>query len=137
MSVNSSICTVILGNIAVDEEESNDKHLFLHKNNLGSATLRKDADDISNSIIVKSKPLLQSLRQHNIKKVDILKIDIEGFEAKALLPFFRDADKGLFPKFIIIENNQHLWHKNLIEKLKEFGYKIIHQKGANFLLGNT
>ena len=42
----------------------------------------------------------------------MLKIDVEGMKKKSL-PFLKDENKKLFPKTIIIEQNNDLWDGSL------------------------
>ncbi len=51
-------------------------------------------------------PLLAILTETGVTKVDALKIDIEGYEDKALPPFLDSALDALLPKCIVIERFQ-------------------------------
>jgi len=66
---------------------------------LGSATVAP-----SETARIAMSPLLDHVREAGLSGIDILKIDIEGYEDRALLPFFRDAPAHLFPRLIIIEH---------------------------------
>jgi FkbM family methyltransferase len=48
-------------------------------------------------------PLLETLLHHNSREIGGLKLDIEGFEFRVLKQFFSDADRSLYPRFIITE----------------------------------
>ncbi|MGB5864045.1 MAG: FkbM family methyltransferase [Sulfitobacter sp.] len=48
-------------------------------------------------------PLLRILAENGVKSVDSLKIDIEGHEDVAMVPFLRDASESLLPSRIVIE----------------------------------
>ncbi len=68
--------------------------------------------------------LLDTLNKYGIEKIDILKIDIEGFEDRALAPFLNHAPQELLPKHVLIEiAHQHLWEADLMAKLNELGYR--------------
>ena len=54
-------------------------------------------------IVVSVRPLWEILRERNIGRVDVLKIDVEGNEAEILLPFFSQAPQSLWPKSVICE----------------------------------
>ena len=60
-------------------------------------TVESDAGD------VEMKPLAQILAEQNVQRVDALKIDIEGFEDKALAPWLFSAERSQLPKRIVIE----------------------------------
>ena len=52
-----------------------------------------------------------------------MKIDIEGFEDKALFPYFKTLDKKLYPRLILMEDSsQKDWDKNILEWLLNNGY---------------
>ena len=48
-----------------------------------------------------------------------MKIDIEGHEDKALLPFFEEVNKDLYPEIILIEHTSNEnWSLDIISYLK-------------------
>ena len=57
-----------------------------------------------------------------------MKLDIEGFEHKVLSHFIKNANKTLFPKFIITEflgDESKYSTGNQISLLKDYGYQDI------------
>ncbi|MFM7083778.1 MAG: methyltransferase, partial [Hyphomicrobium sp.] len=60
-----------------------------------------------------------------LNNIDLIKIDIEGYEDKALIPFFKEAPRKLYPKAIIIENNEKDWETDVISYACSLGYKKI------------
>ena len=88
-----------------------------------------------NSIKIKVKTLLEIIEVNKISHITCLKIDIEGYEDKCLLPFFNNASKKLYPDNIIIEAALgNLWSVNIIDYLKSIGYKIFYSSAANMIL---
>jgi len=86
----------------------------------------------NNSIKIKMKTLLEIIEVNKISHITNLKIDIEGYEDKALLPFFKDASKELYPKNIIIEHSVNgMW---IVNYLRTIGYKIFYINKANAIL---
>lgn len=86
-------------------------------------------------IEVRVDRLLDVLRAHEIDRIDLLKIDVEGYEDRALIPFFDEADKGLFPKAIIIEHTSDRdWQGDLWGKLKAVGYQEVFRTRGNMVL---
>ena len=80
-------------------------------------------------------PLTDVLMERGIERVDLLKIDIEGFEDRALAPFFDTAGDGLLPKVILIEvAHQHLWERDLMGILENKGYREAFKTQENRLL---
>jgi FkbM family methyltransferase len=70
---------------------------------LMSAAGGEDADPGAGSITVPGRPLADILGEAGFRRVDVLKIDIEGAERPALDAFFETAPSGLWPKVIIVE----------------------------------
>ena len=84
----------------------NEEELYLHLNlsgNLGGSTFREGIIINGDKIKVKVAPLLKIINEFNIEKIDILKLDIEGFEPRVLSKFFSQAPKHLYPKYIVLE----------------------------------
>lgn len=69
-------------------------------------------------------PLLSLLIDHDIHHIDALKIDIEGYEDRALIPFFNSAPESLWPKRILIEINTELWGIDCISHLESLNYRV-------------
>ena len=84
---------------------------------------------------IQCKKLISILNEENIKFITNLKIDIEGYEDRALIPFFKNRNKNLFPKNIILEHSsKNQWKINLISYLNKIGYKEIFKNNANLIL---
>jgi len=111
---------ISLENCAVGE---NSKNTFLNLNEgYGNARIIDKNGDKSIKIIM--KPLLKILEKNNIEFITCLKIDIEGYEDRALIPFFKSAPKALYPKHIVLEHtSQDEWeNKDLIKYIINLGY---------------
>ena len=78
--------------------------------------------------------LLEALRQERIVSIDALKIDVEGAEDAILVPFFRDAEKTLWPKMIVIEDGHALWRSDLFSILSQCGYIPVTRTRLNVIL---
>ena len=80
--------------------------------------------------------LLDLLKKHEIEYITNLKIDIEGYEDKALKPFFDSAPNKLYPKNIVIEyTSQNEWEdRDFINYLLNKGYKQIMRTRGNLCL---
>lgn len=87
------------------------------------------------SVSVQVIPLIELLKDHGIVWIDVLKIDIEGFEDRALAPFFDVAPDALLPKHILLETaHQNLWERDLLNMLEARGYKTRFSTKENLLL---
>lgn len=105
--------------------------LTLDDTNLGGSSIV--AERSSKKISVSAYPLTAILAKHNISKIDALKIDIEGAEDQALIPFFTAAPKTLFPKLLILENSSRQWKQDLPAALKAAGYAMVKETRMNFV----
>ena len=106
------------------------KEMYLNKsygpaNNLISNTF------VKNSIKIKTKTLLEIIEVNKIFHITTLKIDIEGYEYKVLSQFFKNANKKLYPKNIVIE---YFLNGSILDYLKSFGYKISFINKVNSIL---
>lgn len=80
-------------------------------------------------------PLVEILRDRRIAAIDLLKIDIEGYEDRALAPFLSTAEESLLPRHILIETvHRRLWETDLDEILARRGYKERFATAENRLL---
>ncbi len=83
---------------------------------------------------VQMRPLLDILNDRNITAIDGLKIDIEGHEDQALVPFFASAPESLFPKRIVIETLKGGEdYPGCAKAFKEHGYKLVSRTKNNSL----
>ncbi len=104
--------------------------------NIGGASMLREASGDKVAIKVPVRPLADVLFEAGVGSVDLLKIDIEGFEDRALAGFFDDqACRALFPKAILIETvHRHLWEHDMIERLLMCGYRECGATDENILL---
>jgi FkbM family methyltransferase len=80
-------------------------------------------------------PLKDLLREGGVTRIDLLKIDIEGFEDQALVPFLETAEDDLLPGEILIEvAHQALWQRDLTMMLERRGYAEVFRTPENRLL---
>jgi len=76
------------------------------------------------SVDVPVLPLVAVLEERGITRIDLLKIDIEGFEDRALAPFLRTAQAALLPTHILMEmEHRALWQDDLASLLDDLGYR--------------
>lgn len=103
-----------------DREGSFD--LTLDDSNLGGSSLVEERS--SRKINVSCHKLLTLVQKHQLSEIDALKIDIEGAEDKALVPFFAEAPQSLYPKLLIVENSPEVWKQDLPAALRKAGYTL-------------
>jgi len=101
---------------------------------LGSVSMHQK-NNKSESIQIKTDSLLNIINENKIKKIDAIKIDIEGMEDQALIPFFKEAPKEFNPKCIVLEHNHsELWKEDLLNFLRKNNYNVIYQNKSNSML---
>ena len=93
--------------------------------NIGHTSMLKEGTSNAKvSVDVPVVPLVDMLTEKGIDNIDLLKIDIEGFEDRALAPFFDAASDELLPRHILIETaHQHLWERDVLGILRTRGYE--------------
>ncbi len=108
----------------------------------GEFELRLDAGNLGGSSIsinhqsggtvrVRCRPLLTVLTELGIGAIDALKIDIEGAEDRALIPFLATAPDALLPRCIVIENSEKLWSQDLTGAILGKGYAVAKRTRMN------
>lgn len=97
--------------------------LNLDETNLGGNSIVYHQGS-SHKVQVQSRLLLSVLSEAGIENIDILKIDIEGAEDLALMPFLDKAEEPLLPKYIIIEDTEHQWQSDLESAIRMRGYEV-------------
>jgi FkbM family methyltransferase len=80
------------------------------------------------------RPLLALVSEAGLDRIDALKIDIEGFEDQALVPFFESAPEALWPRLMIIERSEKDWGSDLLGMLKQNGYSDVFASKRNYVL---
>ncbi|MEM7618489.1 MAG: FkbM family methyltransferase, partial [Pseudomonadota bacterium] len=107
--------------------------LTISDEDLGSSSAC-NPDVNGKQIKIEVQILQDLLSQNGITKLDAMKIDVEGMEDKILFPFFENAPSSLHPSLIIIEENDNLWERNILQWLLENGYKTASQTKGNYIL---
>jgi FkbM family methyltransferase len=110
--------------------------LFVDRGNAGETSMRRVRSDTHSAsmIEVQARPLAAILAERNLPRVDALKIDIEGAEDLALVPFFCDAPETLWPRLMIIENSPESWQTDCIALAQSKGYQVIAETRLNVVL---
>ena len=100
---------------------------------LGEASLNKSLfGEGVKSVTIQTRPLLDVLQSLGVTELAALKIDIEGAEDHALVPFFKAAPKALWPKVLVIEDAySHLWSLDVEASLTRCGYRLSARNGGN------
>ena len=114
--------------------------LTLHGDNLGETRMVQEGITASVDAIAAEKvvdvpvlSLMQLVATQELTRIDGMKVDVEGFEEKVMLPFFDAAPDALLPRVIIIENNVRHWDVDIVAEAAKRGYTS-HRISKNNLL---
>jgi FkbM family methyltransferase len=103
--------------------------------NYGASHVYPDASARSDAIRVPAMRLLRILQDHDVEHVDSLKIDVEGYEDRVLIGFFRDAPEALWPRAIAIEHlSRDDWLDDCLADMLARGYAETGRTRSNTLL---
>jgi FkbM family methyltransferase len=87
------------------------------------------------AIKVPSLRLQRILDEAGVGKVDALKIDIEGFEDRVLIGFFRETPPALWPRAVVIEHlSREEWQQDCIGDMVSRGYREAGRTRSNTFL---
>jgi FkbM family methyltransferase len=103
--------------------------------NYGASHVYPDASARSDAIRVPAMRLLSILRDQDVTKIDSLKIDVEGYEDRVLIGFFRDAPATLWPRAVAIEHlSRDDWLDDCLADMLARGYAEAGRTRSNTLL---
>jgi FkbM family methyltransferase len=124
---NVQICETAVG------PEEGRATLYVDQLRRGHSSL--SALDGATSTTVPVAPLLSIVTQARIDRIDALKIDVEGYEDRALLPFIANAERRLWPRRILMEITwQSRWETDCVSRLQAAGYRVAWQGRGDALL---
>lgn len=65
----------------------------------------------------------------------VLKIDVEGYEDRVLIPFFETVERAAFPDYLALEVcHSDLWAVDLMSRLLSLGYSVIEECDGNAIM---
>ena len=118
---------VIMG----DTEEV--KRLYI-ASDLGNSSLIP-SDDTENHIDVQQRRLDSVLAESGIDRISALKIDVEGYEDRVLMPFFETASPDQYPSMMVLEvSSREDWEADVLDWMLNNGYELISQTRGNAML---
>jgi FkbM family methyltransferase len=86
-------------------------------------------------VAIAVKPLADILMEQNVSRVDAIKVDVEGYEDRALLPYFDHAPTEGWPRTILIETVlRHRWERECMAELGRRGYQRAAATSENVIL---
>ncbi|MCY4335378.1 MAG: FkbM family methyltransferase [Litoreibacter sp.] len=105
---------------------------------VGQVDLLIRSDDVaivrveeSDAGVTPMRPLADIVREAGLEQVDALKIDIEGHEDKALVPYFSEMPEAFWPDRIVIEYLAPDDYPGCAQAFRERGYKLVGRTKSN------
>jgi FkbM family methyltransferase len=87
------------------------------------------------AIRVPSLRLSRILEEASVTRVDALKIDVEGYEDRVLIPFFGQASPAMWPRAVVIEHlSKDEWQGDCLADMLARGYAISGKTRSNTML---
>jgi len=103
--------------------------------NVGASHVHRGPAARADAIAVPAMRLKRIVQDHDLQKVDSLKIDVEGFEDRVLIGFFRDAPEALWPRAVAIEHLSRAdWAEDCLADMLSRGYFETGKTRSNTLL---
>ncbi len=102
-----------------------DMEFALEETNMGGSSLQLDREARGGKTIIKVpvRTLAGLVSEAGFDHVDAIKIDVEGFEDKVLIPYLTSVPRSLYPRAVVLEANIESWQGDLIGVLKNAGYR--------------
>ncbi|MEO0465125.1 MAG: FkbM family methyltransferase [Pseudomonadota bacterium] len=126
----------VIEGVAVGSENAT-LPLTVHDDDLGGGSFvntSASTKDLQHKTVT-VRPLLELIRSAKMPRIDVLKIDVEGYEDESLVPFFETVNPSLFPRTILMEvTHSHLWKRDLWAVLETHNYQIAEERGADITL---
>lgn len=110
--------------------------LFVENRNRGESSIKfiASSDSSGHAITVPARTLLGVVQEEGFRRIDAIKIDVEGAEDLVLMPFLEEAPESLLPNLVIIENARSRWQVDLVEVMQKRGYHILATTRLNVVL---
>jgi FkbM family methyltransferase len=104
--------------------------LSIYRDDLSIVSVREKADGA-----VAMRPLLAILADAGVGQIDALKIDIEGYEDAALVPFFADAPEAMLPRRVVLERGgpEGGDYPGCVLAFDRLGYRLVGRTRSNSL----
>src|SRR5262249_2150215 len=112
----------------------------------GELLIETDGDNLGASRIVSGGASGRAIRGASLRperlleeasapRIGALKIDVEGYEDRVLIPFFKQAPPTMWPRAVVIEHlSRNEWQDDCIADMVSRGYAVAGKTRSNTLL---
>jgi FkbM family methyltransferase len=121
---------VTVAPVAVADRET-EMELVINQRDSGGSRLNRGADHSDGTVTIQCRPLTAILDEAGMSQIDAMKLDIEGAEDLALVPFFRATSSERWPRLIVMEDQPANWSVDLHALLQECGYAVTKRARIN------
>jgi FkbM family methyltransferase len=113
-------------------EEAAQKKLFV-SGNIGGGSIYETAK--GRGFDVDMMRLDEFFEKESIGERSAVKIDVEGYEDRVIMPLFQNTSREKWPALVILEHiHKHLWQRDCIEFMLQNGYRLAHADGSDSFL---
>lgn len=99
--------------------------------NFGQARLMTPFENGKN-IRVQVRKLIEFAEMDAPRRIDFIKIDIEGYEDRAIIPLLDALPPEAYPRLLFFEHNhKEHWREDLTERVLNCGYHMVKEYGRN------
>ncbi|MCI4680237.1 FkbM family methyltransferase [Rhodoblastus acidophilus] len=97
--------------------------LFYHSRDLAETSMRiVSAENSGGSFLAPAKSLATLAREEGLRRIDVMKLDVEGAEDLALEPFLTNEPESLWPHALVLAYSPAKWEVDLLGLLESRGY---------------
>lgn len=92
----------------------------------------KGADQIT----VQMRTIASVLKENGLAECNVIKIDVEGYEYQALMPYLEATPVAKWPRLLVIEQNHRAsqWEGDLVNAILSKGYRVAVRTRGNVVL---
>jgi len=113
-------------------DEATKKKLFV-SGNIGGGSMHETARGQTFDVDVMT--IDQFYEENSLAQGVAVKIDVEGYEDRVIMPLFDKMSQDMWPVLVIVEHkHKHLWERDCIEFMLQHGYELVHADGSDSIL---
>ncbi|MGO8738691.1 FkbM family methyltransferase [Rhodoblastus sp.] len=112
--------------------------LFENPRDLAQTSMRiVNAETGGASLPVEAKSLATLVRDEGLRRIDVMKLDVEGAEDLVLEPFLTSEPETLWPRALVLATSPAKWEVDLLGLLESRGYVPVARTRVYVMLERT